>query len=160
MMLTAEGEGPSDPLLSARKKAPDFLPPPQAALRRGSAGWVLEEMGTRDVHQSPTCTQTPTLPLPLSLYSPGRRKLCSVLTSTPTQILPTFSQGLTFTHYFPSHPQQNCRPVSFPPSSQSISLHLPASLPPGLPELEDDAGGYQDNDDGDGNCDIELRVHT
>lgn len=37
----------------------------------------------------------------------------------------------------------------------------PAALLAAVPaELEDDASGHQDNDDGDGNCDIELRVHA
>ena len=44
------------------------------------------------------------------------------------------------------------------PSFHSWGCQHP--LPTGLPELEDDAGGHEDNDDGDGNCDIELRVHT
>ena len=59
-------------------------------------------------------------------------------------------------------------PLPIPPPGKLPPRLLPAKhswggqhpLHAGLPELEDDAGGHEDNDDGDGNCDVELRVHT
>lgn len=44
-----------------------------------------------------------------------------------------------------------------PPLPPSHSL--PSSSPP-LPELEDDACSHKNNDDGYGDCNVKLRVHT
>lgn len=101
---------------------------------------------------------------PIILYFPERRNLPGFLIVSP-------------------HPNPYCLspksclnpPLPIPPPAKLPSLLLSSfllntakhSVPicqhpplPSLPELEDDASGHKNNDDGDGNCDIELGVHT
>lgn len=80
--------------------------------------------------------------------------------SPPTQILNYLSPRSCLNLPLPIPPQQN-------PALASSLLQAKHSVPNSqhphphsLPELEDDASGHENNDDGDGNCDIELGVHT
>lgn len=102
------------------KKAPDLLLPPQANLRRGYEDWVsflcLGGNGNKGCPPKPSVHINNPLPLQFSLCFPGRR----IFHFPPTQILTTFLYGLALLQHFLSHPQQNCCPCSFPPSSQTF----------------------------------------
>lgn len=50
----------------------------------------------------------------------------------------------------------NCCPCPCPLSG----LSQPSAISPNSPELEDDACSHKNNDDGYGDCDIKLGVHT
>lgn len=148
------------------KKAPDLLLPPQANLRRGYEDWVsflcLGGNGNKGCPPKPSVHINNPLPLQFSLCFPGRRIFHFPPHPNPYHL----SLWSCFTPTFPIPPPAKLLPLLLPSFQPNISFspHLPAmgqSPPaPSLPKLEDDASGHENNNDGDGNCDIELGVHT
>lgn len=164
MILSVTCEGLGDPLLNAGQESSRFTPSSPGALRRGSADWVivLSLGGNKD-------KECPAKPL-VHIITPHRSHypcmslgegMCPVSHCLPRpKSLTTFPQGVALIYHSLSHPQQN-------PALASSLLPAKHPVPNGqhphphsLPELEDDASGHENNDDGDGNCDIELGVHT
>lgn len=162
-------EGLSDALLNVCKESSGFSRSPQATLRRalqtGSAFSVLEEIGAREAYQSPECTEI----IPLSsliLVFPWETE--SALISHQKFVFPQPNPYYLFPSSclhptFPTHPPAKVLPLPLLARASTAKHSIPICQHPpplSLPELEDDASGHENNDDGDGNCDIKLGVHT
>lgn len=68
---------------------------------------------------------------PIILVCPWEKECAQVSHCLPPpKSLTTFPQGLALIYHPLSHPQQNCCPCSFPPSSQASSSQLLSALIP------------------------------